>query len=239
MSSDPQNKQEEHQNNKSTKLLRLVSGVKKLTEDDKFFDLSVDLLNKYSFKILVTFFALYGTFTAMQNTFLKEADSSVRIDSTVVEKEDNEEPDEERSIGNYDHESITHANMTEVCNNSDFQDAKLGGRYPTDEYNITSHGAKYREGKIEVFPVFRWACKYTITEKEDNRQNSLVEESDNYSKPSGSELIPGDKWVGLSLDEFYCEGRLDTSAYLDFEDPYSWYCVNPDAKFGVDESKDE
>ena len=229
MSSDPHNKPEEDQEKESARFLHLVSSVKKLAGNNEFFDFSIDLLSKYGFRVLVVLFALYGTYSALQHVSFRGTDSSLDGDSVDVE----EEPNEEHLIGNYDHVSIEKEGMEKkVCDNPDFQEAKLGKTYPGNEYNIRSQGVQYRKERVEVLPAFRWACRYKITAKTDSSQNSLGEGSDASSNLSGSPLNQNDELVGLSLDEFHCTGEdLSKAVYLDFEDPYSWYCVNPNANF--------
>lgn len=121
----------------------------------------------------------------------------------------------------YIEREIEEKDLDAVCRNERFflKELEKRGR-SRDEYKITPEGVKFDYGATNVYPVFRWECSYAIGSKDQSEEDGFI------SKGS-TELI------GLDLDKYHCEetyGKdLSKATYHDYNDPYSWYCANPNA----------
>jgi hypothetical protein len=129
------------------------------------------------------------------------------------------------SRGSYNEKEIPKKDLDEVICNDErtFISELTESGIKTGEYNINPKGAVLLNSD-DVYPVFRWTCKYEISRK---RKDAGVK--DQYQ----SNFEP--KYIGLDLDNDYCdrlyrEIGLIKATYHDYNDPYSWYCTQPRAE---------
>lgn len=132
----------------------------------------------------------------------------------------------------YREEEITKANLDAICDNEEYFLPKLSSQFPPETHTIEPKGADYKEDAKEVYPVFRWACNYSVSKKVDGAAQDLNDGSGS----SGSGVGPQSVSTGISLDEHYCiptykSLELSKATYQDFNDPNSWYCTKTDANF--------
>jgi len=119
----------------------------------------------------------------------------------------------------YNQESIDTATLNAVvCYNKDFYTSELESRGRSeDTYRISPKGAVLDKDAKDVYPVFRWKCSY---------ETELKAQNESRDKP-GKDIL----FVGMNLDTDYCEPEhgeeLYKASYHDYNDPYSWYCTNP------------
>lgn len=129
----------------------------------------------------------------------------------------------------YPEEKITKEVMEGLCRNPDFYEKKLKEKgFKQSEFNFSEQGLEFHEKATNVYPAFRWSCKYRVTKKQDASQN----------KPQDSQASFGGGAVlevktGMSMDEDYCkrsfsDRNLTKATYHDYNDPNSWFCTNPD-----------
>ncbi|MFK8183685.1 MAG: hypothetical protein AB8B99_09940 [Phormidesmis sp.] len=126
------------------------------------------------------------------------------------------------TFGVYEQERITQGDMDAVCKNKRFYQQKLRQSYSPVKDVVVPQGVEYRNDVKDVYPVFRWSCKYSIKPKSS---------PDELSELSGSGVSPDYVYTGLSLDEYHCElffkaSRLTKATYLNPKNPHSWYCTN-------------
>lgn len=161
------------------------------------------------------------------------------IDEEAKEVQETEymrlQPVREESLeGNeYREEKITKANLDAICDNEKYFLPKLSSQFPSETHTIEPKGAEYKEDAKDVYPVFRWACNYSVSEK----ANGAAQDLKSNSASSGSGVGPQSVSTGISLDEDYCMPtfnslELNKATYQDFNDPNSWYCTKTDAQFG-------
>ena len=129
----------------------------------------------------------------------------------------------------YEQIQITQDDLDAVCTSKKYYNRKLRSLVLAGK-EITPLGAEYRSDKTEVYPVFRWACHYSISDQ------SLADPDTTGAFDSGSSLSPEYRYTGLSLDEYHCAAKYKTrgltkAIHLDYSDPYSWVCTNINAQF--------
>ncbi len=134
----------------------------------------------------------------------------------------------------YREEKITEANLDAICDNEEYFLPKLSSRFRPETHIIEPKGAEYVESAKSVYPVFRWACKYSVNEKGAAAPQDPLNSD---SQSTGSSMGPQSVYTGISLDEHHCiptykSLELRKATYHDFNDPNSWHCTKTDAVFG-------
>lgn len=121
----------------------------------------------------------------------------------------------------YEQVPITQRDMEAVCRNENFYRRKLKAKYRTNRQGIVPLGVEYRSEVSDIYPVFRWFCRYEIAESASSPDPNPL---------SGSDMSTT-HYTGLSLDEYFCElyfkeKKLTKATYLDPNNPRSWVCAN-------------
>ncbi|MGB3297084.1 MAG: hypothetical protein WBA76_02360 [Phormidesmis sp.] len=125
----------------------------------------------------------------------------------------------------YVEEPVTRAELGGVCRSSEFYISTLENLgYSKNEYNIVPRGEVFNKAATNVYPVFRWACKYDLTTIAPPNSDSS-EAVSRYSGAATTTVL-----TGIDMDKDYCsqfENRgLTKSTYRSYNDPYSWVCTN-------------
>lgn len=130
----------------------------------------------------------------------------------------------------YQEEKITKAAMEGLCRNPDFYVPSLEEQgFNQNEFDFLEQGLEFNEQATNVYPVFRLTCKYGVRKKS---QSSSQNQPPNGLSDFGTGVVSEAK-VGMNMDKNYCERlfsdrNLIKATYHDYNDPYSWFCTNPD-----------
>ncbi|MBR8833175.1 MAG: hypothetical protein DSM106950_03795 [Stigonema ocellatum SAG 48.90 = DSM 106950] len=112
---------------------------------------------------------------------------------------------------NYAEEKISQETLEHICADSNIYQTKLNKIIPDLEKYDINPSLKLKSDIPHIYEVFRWTCEYEFTSNE-----------------AGGVRHPSQE-IGLSLDD-YCRTKnriLKKSTYHHYNDPNSWYCVNP------------
>ncbi len=113
----------------------------------------------------------------------------------------------------YDEIRISQTVLENICTNPNIYIKKLKEEGINLDQYVTNPSLIQRNNIPNIYEVFRWKCRYAFNAKGKGK------------------FSQDDKYLSLDLDE-YCEtefkGKTQTkSTYHHYNDPYSWYCVNP------------
>lgn len=129
--------QQEIKNKKGTdaNLLKLVTGVKKLAETDRF----ASWLGEHTIlgNLLIAFLTIYSGYNLV-DTFAPEAIPT-----------------------GYSVSKITEDNLNDVCMSKSYYESQFPAEVRKG-VDITPLGLQYRNDLKDVLPVFRWACRYSF-----------------------------------------------------------------------------
>ena len=136
------------------------------------------------------------------------------------------------NLGAYNEKPISQDTLDDICKDKEKYEVEIterfrndGASFDPDAYDIKGQGVVLSDAK-DVYPVFRWACEYTLSPKQA-------------SEPANrdyGDIMFNTIRTGIDLDS-YCEekfgdesyGSLTKATYHDHTNPHSWHCTNPDS----------